>query len=64
MEVVDNVRLIKSIEKTKDQHLCTDPDIAMAMRAKGYDIVKKRPWMVMDREVKTEKKKFWHRVYN
>jgi len=51
LEVVDNVRFIKSIEKKKDEYLCTDPDVGMAMRAKGFDIVKKRPWMVMDKEV-------------
>jgi len=43
---------IKSIGKERDEQLCTDPDVAMAMRAKGYDIAEKRPWMVMEKEVK------------
>jgi len=51
LEVVDNVMFIKSIGRARDERPCTDPDVAMAMRAKGYDMVEKRPWMVLDKEV-------------
>lgn len=52
LEVIDRVRFIKSIERQKEKICSTDLDIALTMRAKGKDITNKRPWMVLDKEVK------------
>lgn len=50
MHVINDVRFIKSIERKNDIQIC-DPDVAMAMLAKGINIVNKRNWMVLDKEV-------------
>jgi len=52
LEVINDVRFIKSIEKRNDHRAVCDPDIAMAMLASGRDVLNKRTWMVMDKEVK------------
>lgn len=51
MELIDDVRFIKSIEKVPNGRLCVDTDIARAMMNKGRDVANKRPWMVLDKEV-------------
>lgn len=55
LEVIDRVRFIKSIERQNERLFC-DPDVALAMLAKGYNIINKRNWMVLDKEVRLKKK--------
>lgn len=47
-------RFIKSLDKSKDHRRVCDYDVAMAMFTGGRDMINKRPWMVMDKEVKIQ----------
>lgn len=62
-EMIDNVRFIKSIEKKKDTRQVCNPDTAMAMLANGCDMINKRPWMVLDKEVQEVLKKIIKRIF-
>lgn len=51
LEVINDVRFIKSIERKDDKVRICDEDVAMVMLAKGLDAINKRTWMIFDKEV-------------